>query len=444
MSIPLDQLYNFLDGISDHNLLIYRWYPHGSRKLEHLLPLKDYAANGKVYFATHPIMICHDQEPLALDQMDSEIFNNLITQWKNVRGTIADPPPSVIDFFKTRKNLRQIDSDLNVYDYIILLHSELNSLQVEQSRDQYVPVYYWSHALISRDWFRYAKLDPILNGPKHYTHDFLIYNRAWSGTREYRLKFAELLINEKLDLNCKMGFSSTDTQVNYKEHIFKNSALSIDNKQIHEHFFDNQAPSEASADYSANDYQSCAIEVVLETLFDDSRHHLTEKSLRPIACGQPFILAATAGSLAYLRSYGFKTFGSIIDESYDLIENPVMRLNAIVKIMKDIAHMPTDAKTLMVQNLKEIAKYNQERFFSNDFQNQVIQEFKTNLDIGMKTVYQNCTGRYLREKLTAMSKNNNQLWPRVFSRQECAEIWKWVHNHNQILTRVPSQSADGA
>ena len=105
MSIPLDQLYNFLDGISDHNLLIYRWYPHGSRKLEHLLPLKDYAANGKVYFATHPIMICHDQEPLALDQMDSEIFNNLITQWKRVRRTTADPPPTVIDFFKTRKNL---------------------------------------------------------------------------------------------------------------------------------------------------------------------------------------------------------------------------------------------------------------------------------------------------------------------------------------------------
>jgi hypothetical protein len=430
MSVPLDQLYNFLDGISGHNLLIYRWYPHGSRKLEHLLSLKDYAAKGKVYSATHPIIICHDQEPLALDQMHTEMLNCQINDWKDARQTTIDPPTKIIDFFKTGKNLKQMIRDVNVYDYVVLLHSELNSIQVEQSRDQYVPVYYWSHALISRDWFRYANLDPILNAPKHYTHDFLIYNRAWSGTREYRLKFAELVINEKLDLNCKMGFSSTDTQVDYREHVFKNPTLSIGNKKIHEHFFDNRTPSRASADYAANDYQSCAIEVVLETLFDDSRHHLTEKSLRPIACGQPFILAATAGSLAYLRSYGFKTFGSIIDESYDLIKDPVMRLNAIVKIMKDIAHMPADAKALMIQNLREIAKYNQERFFSNDFQNQVIQEFKTNLDAGMKIMYQHCTGKHLRKKLKFIADQGGQPWPILFSRQECVKIWQWVHLNN--------------
>jgi hypothetical protein len=47
---------------------------------------------------------------------------------------------------------------------------------------------------------------------------------------------------------------------------------------------------------------------------------LTEKALRPIACGQPFILAATPGSLQYLRSYGFKTFSGYIDETYDTIQ----------------------------------------------------------------------------------------------------------------------------
>jgi hypothetical protein len=429
MSVPLDQLYNFLDGISGHDLLIYRWYPHGSRKLEHLLPLKDYAARGIVYTLTHPIIVCHDQEPVELSDQKSDLLDWILLRWS--QSSNKSPSKDIINFLKTRLYLSEITVTNNVYDYVILVHSELHSQQVIQNQNQYqyIPVYYWSHALISRDWFRYAKLDPILNAPKHYTHDFLIYNRAWTGTREYRLKFAELLINEKLDLNCKMGFSSTDTQVDYREHIFKNPALSIDNKQIHEHFFDNQTPSGASADYAANDYKSCAIEVVLETLFDDSRLHLTEKSLRPIACGQPFILAATAGSLEYLRRYGFKTFDGIIDESYDLIKDPVMRLNAIVKLMKDIAHMSADAKALMVQNLREIAKYNQERFFSDDFQTQIIQEFKTNLDAGMKIMYQNRTGKHLRNKIKFITSIGQKPWPKLFSRQELAEVWKWVHNH---------------
>jgi hypothetical protein len=69
---------------------------------------------------------------------------------------------------------------------------------------------------------------------------------------------------------------------------------------------------------------------VLETLFDDHRWHLTEKSLRPIACGKPFVLMATPGSLQYLRQYGFKTFDGLIDETYDSIQNPKQRLQAVL------------------------------------------------------------------------------------------------------------------
>jgi hypothetical protein len=49
---------------------------------------------------------------------------------------------------------------------------------------------------------------------------------------------------------------------------------------------------------------------VAETVFD-TRIHLTEKTLRPIACGHPFILAAGPGSLKYLQTYGFRTFSPL-------------------------------------------------------------------------------------------------------------------------------------
>ena len=83
---------------------------------------------------------------------------------------------------------------------------------------------------------------------------------------------------------------------------------------------------------------------MLETLFDDTRWHLTEKSLRPSACGKPFMLAATAGSLQYLRSYGFKTFSGLIDESYDLIVEPHLRLQSIAQEMQRISQLSPNKK----------------------------------------------------------------------------------------------------
>jgi hypothetical protein len=431
MSIPLDRLYNFLDSINDHNLIIYRWYPHGSKKLNELTTLKRYGDNGTVYTLTNPIMICHDQEPLELDLISDEILNSCVLKWQTARNTNNTPSAEAIDFFKTQLNLRSaIDYDINVYDYVVLLHSEIGGNQLTQCQDWCVPVYYWSHALIARDWFRYANIDPLLKKYKTYTHDFLIYNRAWSGTREYRLKFSELIVNFQLDQFCKMGFSINDGQLDYRSYQFKNKNFCIDNYEIHNYFFNNTATSNASADYNAADYQSCAIEVVLETLFDDSKIHLTEKILRPIACGHPFILASTPGSLEYLRSYGFQTFEGLINEDYDQIIDPVARLTAIIKLMKNISIMSPDDKSTLIDNMNKIAKYNQDRFFSDDFQQHIIQEFKRNLDVGMEKMYQNRSGKYFKKKIKFITENKKSPWPALFSRQECAEIWKWLKRHN--------------
>ena len=176
--------------------------------------------------------------------------------------------------------------------------------------------------------------------------------------------------------------------------------MQITSQDLEQYFFKNNSMPSASADYDACDYQSTAIEVVLETLFDDDRLHLTEKSLRPIACGQPFILAATPGSLAYLRSYGFKTFASIIDESYDTIDNTVQRLAAIVDLMNNIKNNPKRLE--MYQQLQAIADFNQQRFFSSDFHQQIVDEFKQNFSNGFDKVLKSCTPKYIEQYLDAL------------------------------------------
>jgi len=226
-------------------------------------------------------------------------------------------------------------------------------------------------------------------------HDFLIYSRAWSGTREYRLTLAEMLVNCNLISGCQTSFSEFDQQSHYTKHKFANPDLAINRDDLHKIYKANTHDSNSSADYNAEDYNNTAIEVVLETLFDDSRHHLTEKILRPIACGRPFILASTAGSLQYLKQYGFQTFDGLIDESYDLITDSRMRLTAIVQEMKRIHNLDHNEKRLLWSKLYEIAEQNKELFFSVAWQDNIIKEFKQNFESAISQL--TATGKYQKQ-----------------------------------------------
>lgn len=382
MLVPLDQLYNFLDSVSEHDLVIYRWFPHGSKKLTDLNENKIYS---DLYIIITPQVIFHDQEPLNYDFYTPEVVFESI---RERIGPIGKMYTAEFDEYLKKISANNICASLpgyNLYDKVLLVHSEKNSKDLQKYQlTNCVPVYYWSHAIIARDWYRYAKIDPALkNRDFNFDFDFLIYNRSWSGTREYRLKFSEIMVETGLFKDCLMNFNTVDDGVHYQDHKFSNSSLSIKTNKLEKYFRSNTACSNSSADYNVNDYLRCGIEIVLETLFDDNRLHLTEKILRPIACGVPFILAGTPGSLEYLRDYGFQTFGSFINEDYDQINDPVERLSAIAEVMQEIKNYSSEKKQQLYQDLKLICDHNRAWFFSDEFFKLVIKEYKENLNNGV-------------------------------------------------------------
>lgn len=391
MSIPLDRLYHYIESVANKiyngDIIIYRFDPHGSKNIDHLSVFK-HDSFEKVFTSIE--LICFDQEPLDYDYYKHAVKNHGIP----LESTTNQ---EAINEFKY-SNLRYNPGNIN--DKCLLLHSEQKSNQVlKYSQNQYIPVYYWSHAIIALDWYRYAKHLTI--DFKNTNKKFLVYNREWSGTREYRLKFADLLIEVDLVNQCHMRCSFKSHGKHYSQYNFKNKLWRPKNL-LEDYYKINTYHSHASADFVKEDYQTTDIEVVLETLFDDQRHHLTEKTLRPMALGQPFILAATAGSLKYLRSYGFKTFEHIIDESYDDIEEPSERLNKIVELMTNINNLPPDKYSKLIEQLNEIARYNKQHFFSDNFFNQVVNELKQNLSSGIfELISTNTYERFinLRQKL---------------------------------------------
>lgn len=380
MSIPLERLYHYIESVANEirndDIVIYRFAPHGSKKLEDLITRRFCSW---MECSLNPEIYCFDQEPLTYDQFDSNI----------------DPTEYLVQNKLVTENIRKWV--FNIYDKCLLLHSEQNSLEVKKYQNsQFIPVYYWSHAIIARDWFRYANHVKFKKDPTK-SKTFLIYNRAWSGTREYRLKFVDLLINHNLISHCQTSFNAVEPelQLHYKQHQFDNPIWEPANC-LEDHLLPTQAPSWSSADFNLDDYKSTNFEVVLETLFDDSRIQLTEKILRPIACNQPFLLLSAAGSLKYLQRYGFKTFDSVFDESYDSITDPCQRMSAVVKTMSTITNWSDKEKAINMAKINQITEYNQKYFFSNDFFELITNELKQNLKNGLEELEStNTSERYL-------------------------------------------------
>lgn len=376
MTIHIDRLYHYVaktaENIVNDSVIIYRFWPHGSKNLENLQPLYNYEP--MAHFS-NPQIICNDQEPLDFDHY-----------------TKSNKSPE--------HNLRYWP--INLFDQCVLLHSERNgqNLLKYQQHGIFVMAYYWCHAVLARDWFRYAEhVDFDQTGRSKKT--FLIYNRAWSGTREYRLKLCDLLIDYDLVGDCLTTASFTDpsTQAHYQTHAFKNPKFKPQ-RRLEDYFAPNTFSSDHSADFVEQDYFDTEIEVVLETLFDDDRWHLTEKILRPIACAQPFLLCATAGSLRYLKSYGFETFDSVWSEDYDQIKDSQSRLENLVTTMKTIQNWDPPTRANKLAQARQIAKRNQQRFFSKEFLNTILQELRANLADACNLVVKHNTATTIEQRLS--------------------------------------------
>jgi len=118
---------------------------------------------------------------------------------------------------------------------------------------------------------------------------------------------------------------------------------------------------------------------VAETVFYYKKLHLTEKIFKPIIAQRPFMLAAAPGNLAYLKSYGFQSFDRWIDESYDTIQDPDQRLQAIVDQTQRLCAMSDLELRKMHKEMQPVLEYNSDHLWGN-FKNLIVDELLNNFD----------------------------------------------------------------
>ncbi len=97
--------------------------------------------------------------------------------------------------------------------------------------------------------------------------------------------------------------------------------------------------------------------VVTETVFDYPYSFRTEKIWKPMAMAHPWIVAANQGYYRDLHNLGFKSFGHLIDETFDQIENSQDRISRIGAVIEDLCRQDLAE---FLSTAQDVCKYNQQ------------------------------------------------------------------------------------
>lgn len=106
--------------------------------------------------------------------------------------------------------------------------------------------------------------------------------------------------------------------------------------------------------------------LVLETFFDADGSNgcfISEKVFKPIRHGQPFVVFGTPYTLKTLRELGYRTYDSVIDNSYDDIEDNTERFRRVVETVGRIKNSDMHSWYL---SIVDDLHYNRNRFISSE------------------------------------------------------------------------------
>ena len=329
---------------------------------------------GNNYTTEKGYLFFHDQEPIHLN-IHEPLFSEVIRR-------NAD-----IDRFRVQSCKTMIDLDVGA---IVVSEKNSDNLDKLLSRYNWKSYYYFYHGWAALDWYRgYHRTFLIPRARDRVpTTAFISPNRIIGGKRDHRVLFLYHIFKNSLENNyitcpkvCpEENVSVNDVAIKYTTQypdifdMFNNANLP--------YLFKDEDTQVMSSCWITNFNESAdsVFYVPTETVYFGRRWHLTEKTFKPIALEMPFILVAPAGSLEYLRSYGFKTFNGIIDESYDEETDDIKRLEKVTQLLVEINNMTPNEKLQLHKQCLSIVEHNYNHFYNGGFEKILWKELTNMLD----------------------------------------------------------------
>lgn len=305
----------------------------------------------------HPVCYYFDQEPVNEQSIYDCVFTNSLVHFKMLANSE---------------------------------HSALKKHMLE--KNQYQDWYYFFHGFAALDWYRDSQyFDQHID----WTRPYITLNRLHTNDRSYRLNLVARLAELQLlsHGHVSLHLDHIEYGLWQQELIDPSTRLSAEACGLIRKNLSNaltldqtNTTGSLSADFGHQEFElwkSGLWHIVTETVFYHDKLHLTEKIFKPIVAQRPFMLAAAPGNLAYLKSYGFQTFDQWIDESYDLIQDPDQRLQAIVDQTQRLCAMPNSELRRMHQEMQPVLEHNFRHLWSG-FKHQIVNELVDNFETAVR------------------------------------------------------------
>ena len=237
------------------------------------------------------------------------------------------------------------------------------------------------------DWsFNKFDVDIIVNKTKHSNLEnnakklfieecYMKFSHLNFTHRMHRQLFSKFLIKEKLVHNNLVAINDYRKIVEgtkglaYKDKHTLVETVTNDGWFYNKHLLDlwRDVPLEYHRHPDINDnlfaknytfLNKAAFNIVSETVFDYPFPNYSEKTIQSLLSKRPFIMIGSCRNLRHLRDKGFKTFGYIINESYDDIEDPNERLEAVMQLVLELSKKPQKQLNDMVYAVKDVLIHN--------------------------------------------------------------------------------------
>jgi hypothetical protein len=263
------------------------------------------------------------------------------------------------------------------------------------------PFYYFFHGWAALDWYRGYDRTFLVTPPeqRHIKKTFFSANRIIGGERGHRVlqlyhfQLFDLMHNHiSAPAVCPAENKHILEIAGFYKHRFPDNkitnAFGINGgivETVAQMNLPRLFPGEDTQRMSScwlDQFELCSesmIYHVSETVYFGRRKHLTEKTFKPIALGMPFVLSAPTDSLAYLKQYGFKTFDTVWDESYDKIQDDHKRVHDLSCLLKKLDQQSEQEKNKMFKKCIPIIEHNWNHFYGGGFEKILWAELTTML-----------------------------------------------------------------
>lgn len=312
-----------------------------------------------------------------VSNIDFEIYNS----YDPATG-ILNPPNEPCIFFITYEALRNI-CKINIKKWLEIFFENKSYLIVDQEIDNTTSLV-GKRFVNSIDAFEKYKNQILFyyNGILEDNSIFKNLNLVKKTNSEYLIKTPDYYYNSKiqeLKISRSNNFLLTTILKKYRPHrsllveqLEKLNLLQKHIGKIHQNSDDDSYVPIPDSDWIGNCfsthswksgiiswdlYNLASFEIVPENLCNDISW-LTEKTLKPIVAKIPFLVLSNREYYKYLRTIGFKTFDSLIDESFADEEELTVRTK---KLVETVNYIIENNALKFYEASKEICEHNFEQ-----------------------------------------------------------------------------------